>query len=431
MAGNQQITSEVLAKLHKLGQQKPRLSNREIGRRLGLHDTTVLKYRDVSALPAARVAAAPKVVESDEVAGDSRTITLPSTRIQTLEQLVEHCKIDLAVWEVERFICNKWEVGAKIGPQGKEVLTVEPLFQVKAFLRRRREVEFARREVESLRKESLKFFPKFPVVGKARPASGTLTEFAIYDHHIGSLIWGAETGWADYDTKIAENTYKDALGGLVQRTRPYGSDRALIVLGNDQQNADNRAGTTEHGTPQNMDSRYQKVFEVNKRVSRWAIDTLLGEYGSVDVIMIPGNHDPLSTWHLGDTLQSIYGHSKQVRIDNRPRYRKYFRYGKVMLGFTHGNTGKLEEYPQLMAAEEPEMWGATRWREMHTADKHHRRTLELKGATVRILPSMRPPCSWSSEHAFVGTIRASEAHVWHEEQGHIGAATYSILGDKR
>jgi hypothetical protein len=101
-----------------------------------------------------------------------------------------------------------------------------------------------------------------------------------------------------------------------------------------------------------------------------------------------------------------------------------------MLMWTHGNTGKLENYPALMASEQPKMWGATRWREAHTGDKHHRRLLELRGATVRILPSLRPPDAWSSEMQFVGSIRAAESYVWNEREGLIGTAVYSILEGK-
>jgi hypothetical protein len=38
-------------------------------------------------------------------------ISLPKTRIHTLEELVEYCHIDLEEWEVDRLIVNKWEMG--------------------------------------------------------------------------------------------------------------------------------------------------------------------------------------------------------------------------------------------------------------------------------------------------------------------------------
>ena len=74
------------------------------------------------------------LAETSEIIGDKWNITIPHTRICTLEDLLKHANIDLTVWNVDRFVCNKWEVGAK-GEDGK--IEVEPLFQVKAFLSRR------------------------------------------------------------------------------------------------------------------------------------------------------------------------------------------------------------------------------------------------------------------------------------------------------
>jgi hypothetical protein len=377
--------------------------------------------RPISPMPSAVAQAEQSVIE-----GDTWQVSLPKTRIHTLEELVEHCKIDLSVWEVDRFVANKWEVGAKDADGN---IKVEPLFQVKAFLRRNRVVEFAKLQVEELRKEAEQFSPKFPVIKqRSGNKSGNVAEYSIYDHHFGALIWGKETGAADYDTVIAQRAYEDALSALVLRTRDARPERALLVLGNDQQNADNRAGTTERGTQQSMDSRYQKVFDVSKRASLWAVDALLGEFGAVDIVIVPGNHDPLGAWHLGDTLASWYRRCKSVTVDNSPRARKYYEHGVNMLLFTHGNTGKLQDYGSTMAAEQPEMWGRTKWREAHTGDKHHRELLELKGATVRILPSLRPPCAWTSDNHYVGSLRAAEAYVWNKSEGLVATAVHSVLG---
>jgi hypothetical protein len=85
-------------------------------------------------------------VETDgdgEVGGDkieivssqnSQEIDTRSRRIQTLEQLLEACKVDLDTWSVDHYVVNKWEVGSK-DPDGQ--IAVAPLFQVKAWLVRK------------------------------------------------------------------------------------------------------------------------------------------------------------------------------------------------------------------------------------------------------------------------------------------------------
>src|ERR1035437_5104174 len=51
--------------------------------------------------------------ETNEVVGNTWTVTLPKTRISTLEELLAFCKVDTSVWQVERWVCNKYEMGAK------------------------------------------------------------------------------------------------------------------------------------------------------------------------------------------------------------------------------------------------------------------------------------------------------------------------------
>ena len=79
--------------------------------------------------------------ESNEVVVDEtknkRTITSKkSNRIKTLDDLIEACEIDTEVWEIERYIVNKWEVGSTI--EGRVI--VEPLFQIKAWLRKNNDI---------------------------------------------------------------------------------------------------------------------------------------------------------------------------------------------------------------------------------------------------------------------------------------------------
>lgn len=423
------VPSELIEKARELLSQG--LSQEKIARMVGISTGTVSKISrgdpmtsKSSSEPSA--GADPLLdTQTEEITENSWNISLPKTDICTLDQLVEHCKIDLKIWQVERFVCNKWAVGAK---DNEGIVRVTPLFQVKAWLKKKHDVAHALAEMALLKKEAFNYSPKFTGF-KPRPTSksGTMVEFAIYDHHFGALIWGKETGGADWDSKIALAAWKAALTSLVEKVRGYKPEKALLVLGNDQQNADNRDGSTTKLTPQAMDSRYQKVYGVSKEASRWAIDKLLAEYGSVHVVMVSGNHDSLATWHLGDHLQTWYHNCKGVTIDNSIPFRKWFEYGTVMIMFTHGNAGKLLDYDRIMASERPEMWGRCRWREAHTGDKHQRRVIETKGATIRILPSLRPPCAWSAENHHIGSMRAAEALVWSKTEGLIGTASYSIL----
>src|ERR1039457_3180898 len=132
-------------------------------------------------------------------------------------------------------------------------------------------------------------------------------------------------------------------------------------------------------TPQSIDGRYQKMCDVSTDCSIWAIDVCLRRYGKVEVKMIPGNHDALTTWHLGEGLRAFYRNQPKVQIDNSPNLKKYWEYGVNMVLLTHGYKMKLEELGSVMASEQPEMWGRCWSREAHTGDLHQRRDFGGEG----------------------------------------------------
>lgn len=412
-----------IQRLHAQG-----LTYRQIGAKVGVHYATVgtyVKDRTATPLPAAKT----ENTRTDDFKSNSGTIELKATRISTLDQMIKACQIDLTIWEVERFLCNKWEVGAADKREGQlRAIVVEPLFQVKVWLKKKVAQAAAKGEVERFLSEAKKYAPRFPhiVRMRSRSSTGVWVEPSLYDHHFGALIWARETGHDDYDSGIARKCWSEALACLLDRTASFQPEGACFVIGNDQQNANNRQGTTERGTPQSMDTRYEKVYEISRQATKWAIDQMLARGLRVHVPVVRGNHDPLAIWHLGEELKAWYHHNPRVTIDNRPTMRKWWEHGVNMLMFTHGNTGKLEDYGKTMAAEQPEMWGRTKWREAHTGDKHQKRQIEQPGCMVRILSSLRPPCAWSAENMYQ-SIRAAENFVWSKTEGLIGEAHYSIL----
>lgn len=378
----------------------------------------------------------PVQVESDERRGDERSLTkITHERVKTLGDLVRVCQIDTEEWAVEQWSCTVWEMAAVPRAVGKSKdwsrPSTQPIvtqqFSVSAKLKRRGNILAAKDEIAALQKKAEKYSPKSYIRQVPATGSDNLLEITLADHHVGSLVWGKETGWDDYDSKIAIDCWEKALGALVSRTRSYRPDRALFVLGHDLLNADNRAGTTEHGTPQHADSRFQKMFVVARDAAIWAIDSLAQVVTNVDVAVVSGNHDALSCWQLGNSLECWFRNFKNIKIDNSPASRKYYQHGVNMFLLTHGDKGKFENYGKVMAAERPKMWGETLWREAQVGHKHHRQLLELEGASVRVLPSLRPPDAWTSENMYVGTLRAAEGFVWHRHEGLIGSATYSVL----
>jgi hypothetical protein len=394
-------------------------SHRTIAKELGIGVGTVseLRHRPIEVTPDSQA-------QTDEICGDKWSISLPKTRIHTLEQLVEYCKIDLFVWEVERFVVNKWEVAAKITTFGTETMEVEPLFQVKAFLRKKKAVVSAKAEIDALMELAKKSARLPDTINRIKKITGNMLEINIPDAHFGKLAWAIETGGENYDVKIARKTFVAALTGLLQRVSQYAFDEILFVVGNDLLNSDDIEGRTTKGTNVSNDGRYHKTFATVRNLMIECIERLR-TFAPVKVVMVAGNHDALSVWHLGDSLECYFHNYEDVTIDNSPRYRKYHQFGNVMIMFTHGDKGKKNDYPLLMATEKPEMFGSTKFREAHTGHTHQTKLDEQHGVRVRVLPALCAADDWHSENGYVGNLRNAEAYIWNKAEGLIGTAIFN------
>jgi hypothetical protein len=355
---------------------------------------------------------------------DAEVSTVTPEHVRTLADLIRVCQIDTTEWIVERWVANKWEMGAK-DDDGK--IVTRPLFQVKAWLKRNVNLLAARAEVAQLIEDARRGLPKLGMLPKRghTATSGTMLELNIADLHLGKLAWDAETGHGHYDSREAEAQHDRAVETLLARTSSYRFESILIVLGNDLLHIDGRANTTTAGTPQDSDSRYHKIFLATRRMVTRMIERCRS-LAPVRVVLVPGNHDRDSVWHLGDSLACLYERTKDVVIDNAPTLRKYIEFGKVMLLVTHGDKAKHADYPLLMATEQPGMFGRTVYREAHTGHFHQTRVQEFHGVRVRILPALSGTDAWHAENGYVGNLRAAEAFVWSKEEGLLSTAYYTL-----
>ena len=357
--------------------------------------------------------ATPQLTETSEIVGDTWNLTLPRTRIKTLEELLDYCEVDTSVWTVRSFIVNKWEMGAK---DRSDNVQVTPLFQVKASLTRSPEMSALTKEVESLIKRMQQSAPVPSFTYKRGPKTGNMLEINIPDLHAGKLAWSKETGYQNYDLNTALATFRRALAAILGRVSHLTFDLVLFVVGNDLLHADDLEGRTTSGTYVNTDGRYHKCFEAVRDLMIEAVEQLR-KLAPVKVISCPGNHDTKVAWHVADSMAMYFHKYKDVEIDRGPDPRKFHRHGDVMLMFTHGHGGKRKDYPLTMATERRKMWGDTRFCEIHTGHLHQVRTEEQQGVRVRILSALCPPDAWHSNNNFVGNLRSASGFVWNATEG--------------
>ncbi len=364
----------------------------------------------------------------------------PDNHVKTLDELLEICEVDLDEWKVKDYLINKWDVTSwKNG-------TPETLqnFQVKARLERLVEIARAKSAGEIFAEMVMEYEPPvFEHTPRLYPmgTENNLLEVSIFDLHIGKLAWGGET-YENYDVKIARERFLKALETLIQRASGFPYSRILFPVGNDFFNSDTIYNTTTKGTPQDEDLRWQKTFKIGSRLLIDAINLLKQTGAPVDVLVIPGNHDFERSYYLGEFLDAWFNNDPVVNIDNGASPRKYYVFGKVLLGFTHGSEEKEGSLPLIMASDiiSKPYWSETKYHEWHVGHIHRKRNVtysiydnkektlnEDLGVTVRYLSSLTGTEEWHHKKGFIGCIKAADAFIWNDEFGLVANLNTNLI----
>lgn len=257
-----------------------------------------------------------------------------------------------------------------------------------------------------------------------------LLEISIFDPHFGKLAWAEETG-EDYDLQIAEERFKNAVNELVGRVDNLDKvSRIHLPLGNDLFNIDSSENTTTAGTPQDSDSRFAKLVQRVKILLVEVIDAL-STIAPVDVSIVPGNHDSHSAFMLGEILDAWYHNDPRININNSPKWRKYYIYGKNSFLYTHGDKEKHADLGIIFATEEPELWAASKYRFAKVGHFHSNKKVDYvsvedkTGFQIQILPSLSGTDEWHYSKGYLSNKQA-KAYLYHKEKGEIASYTYNV-----
>jgi hypothetical protein len=351
----------------------------------------------------------------------------------TLDDLFQLFRLEPSEWDVIECTPNIWQIGAK-HPVTGAILT-SPLYQIKARLRPVAPpsvLVLGQQILADIREEA----GKQPVAGKIVPPMGMpetrhMLEVSAFDLHFGKLSWREEAG-EDYDISIARTAFQSAVEDLLAKAQGFPLQRILLPIGNDLLQVDNLQGTTTGGTPQDTDSRYHKAFRAARSALSWAIHRL-AEVAPVLVIVVPGNHDRLTAFHMGEVLEAQFASDPRVTVDNSPKLRKYVSFGVNLLGFTHGSEEKHADLPLIMAREEPDAWAKARHYEWHVGHLHKSKETRytagdsFNGVRVKILPSLCAADAWHYSKGYVGERRSAEAYLWNFSTGYAGHLASNIL----
>lgn len=268
--------------------------------------------------------------------------------------------------------------------------------------------------VEWLTKDAKGLSPLVP--SPASCASDLLAVYPLGDPHIGMYAWSRECG-EDFDLAVAERLTTGAVDRLVE-SAPPASTAIILPLGdvfhaNDQSNV-----TPGHKHQLDVDSRYPKVIAVGIKTFRHAILRALEKHEKVFVRIEPGNHDPEAKWALAFALSAYFENNPRVEVDLAPGKFWFHRFGKVLIGSTHGDTVKHDRLPGIMAAVRSGDWGATAFRYWYTGHVHNQSVKEFPGVVCESFRTLAARDAFAAGHGYLAG-RDMRLIVHHKDYGEV------------
>ena len=191
------------------------------------------------------------------------------------------------------------------------------------------------------------------------------------------LAWGRESG-ADYDLPIAIKSITGAVADLVSQSRK--SSNALVLwLGDTMHQDDATNRTPRSGHVLDVDGRYPKVLRAAAEISNQVIANAAQSHRNVLARFLPGNHDPNAAHALALASSMHFSQSKHIEINDDPSLHFYHRFGRVLIGATHGHTIKPDRMAMMLATDRPKDWGETLHRHFFFGHVHHESARDRRG----------------------------------------------------
>ncbi len=236
----------------------------------------------------------------------------------------------------------------------------------------------------------------------------------LFDIHLGKIgIWDY-TG--DFDITVGE--VRAEFEKLYHFLSTQEINKILLPIGNDFFHMDDSRMSTTAGTPLEGNYNLYRTFKQGLNLMRYMIERLSG-LAPVEVVLVAGNHANYTETILATSLSAIFKNCDGITIDDTPKDRKYIKYGKNLIGLTHGVL-KPEKYAELLPFEAKEYFSSCDHFEILVGDKHHEKVyknpvIETGGVVVRQLGAL------------------SRKDIWHDKKGYVLAKrrSYVLIYDKK
>jgi len=399
-------------------------SFRKICEELGVGNGRIIRVRD-GRDPAKSGRKRKKVAEPQEPSDERSQIAYREDTAQavlnsevpiTEAAMIAHFKMDMERWQIVEFVPTMREVSRKhikrdlAFDEGKITGSLKddgqlvkiPLYTVRAKFKVRQ--QYIDADLATAFRDSLHAMPA-PVREVRKPdvqPEDDILELALPDVHHGLRSLADETG-QEYSLDISTTLVMSVTRDLLEKAGPV--SKIVVPMGNDWLNADNAAGTTAHGTPQDEDAHWSTTFK-RATAAAVAVIELCREYSEeVDVLLIPGNHDTERSHYMATCLGYAFANAPDVTVDDGLSPMKARLLHDTLVTWHHGDRAKPADLVAMMPARWAELWGKSKFRELHMGHIHHEVEKDVGAVRVRNFRCLSAQSAWSSKSGY-GNVRA-------------------------
>lgn len=361
---------------------------------------------------------------------DSKIINLNSSRITNLKQFREWLseRLDLDKWKIHALKANTYEGQQKIKHVEKDdkghiirewyESKVIPMYSFKADIRLKDNIFDLGRFFETLGQELKKLKKTSQSPKKRAKKRNILLEPFITDHHIGSQIEGGDGYEVIYNIDKAAEYYDRIIDEMLSRVDTERLEEIWLPTGNDLIHCDNNSLTTTKGTKLIGAQNYERAVIVAETMLIRNIEKLKKTGAKIRVIMVRGNHDWDSVFHLGRSLIYVYDKDRQVKVITSRKQRIYQQFHRVGIGFSHGYHENPREFDRIFSVEAADIWASSMTRQFHIGHLHtfNKKTswavaeenLRMKGLDLIRGSTVCFPDQWHDNKAFIGKESRSQ-----------------------
>ena len=239
---------------------------------------------------------------------------------------------------------------------------------------------------------------------------------SINDLHSGSLAWGKETGYGDWDLNIAMTRLRAWLMKLLNHVREENVDEIILYYNGDILHTNGQVPmTATHGSNHvlDTDSRHFKVVDTTGEEIIYTTD-IAAQISDVRLVIKRGNHDGDSYLGLLQGAKWRYANQPNVTVELDPNNYWAHIFGKVALFGHHGDKIKPDrlvmQFLQRYRKDIADVEHITVW----TGDKHHRKVEQFPGVMWEQASNWCEPDQYGSDY---GDTAMAQAVIYDEIEG--------------